>query len=439
MADRILVAFDGDGAGVDTLSWGQCEIWRSMTAVGMSFNLAGAYPVAPGTTVADVAELLRFAVSRHQSLRTRIVVDPDGTVRQVVSAAGEVPLEIFDVDAAKAADEAADVLERYELTIFDYPNEWPVRMAVVCADGVPAHMVVSYCHVATDVHGLHALVADTQTMHGTPQPVTATQPLQQVARQREKSALRQSDAALRHAERLLRTIPGREPGRSTDRRDPRWWQVGYDSPASYPAVLAIAARNRVPTTPVLLAGFAVALCRATDTTTAVTRLMVNNRFRPGLAGSVSPLAQTCLAVIEIGDGSFDEIVGRAWRAATLAGKNAYFDPDRMAELIRRIGRERDADLHVDVCFNDRRRGNLTPGIDRLPTPAELAGLRAAGAVRWERSMAYYDHSIYFHVNDVPDTFDYLLCADTHHLSPADMASMVRCVEDVFVTAAFGPA
>jgi len=49
-------------------------------------------------------------------------------------------------------------------------------------------------------------------------------------------------------------------------------------------------------------------------------------------------------------------------------------------------------------------------------------------------MDNYDHSVFFHINDVPDAFDYLLCADTHRVSPADMESMVRCVEDVFISA-----
>jgi hypothetical protein len=39
------------------------------------------------------------------------------------------------------------------------------------------------------------------------------------------------------------------------------------------------------------------------------------------------------------------------------------------------------------------------------------------------------------VNDVPHAFDYLMCADTHHLSPRDMEAMVRCVEEVLITAA----
>jgi hypothetical protein len=436
MAEPILVPFDGIGSGVDALSWGQGEIWRSMVAVGNSLPLGARFPAAPGTTVASVADMLRFIVSRHQSLRTRIVVDADGTPRQQVATSGKVPLDVVDVTSDNAAvTEAARLLERYERTIFDYPNEWPVRMGVVLVHGVPAHVVAAYSHVATDVFGLDALVAELLAAEaGSDLPALGTQPLEQARQQRGPAARRQNAIALRHAAKVLRAIPGRRFGESTDPREPRWWQIGYHSPASYPAVCAIAARNKVHTTPVLLAGFAVALCRLTGTDVAAMRLMVNNRFRPGFASSVSPLAQSCATAIEVGDSTFDEVVARAWRALTLAGRYSYFDPNEMAELVTAIGRERGADVHVDVCFNDRRRAHLTPTLDHVPTDAELRVAQESSAVRWERPMDNYDHSLFFHINDVPDAFDYLLCADTHRVSPADMESMVRCVEDVFISA-----
>jgi hypothetical protein len=431
MVESILVPFDGDGGGVDTLSWGQWEIWRSMTAVGNSFPLGASFPAAPGTTVASVADMLRFIMSRHQSLRTRIVVGADGVPRQQVATSGQVPLDVVDVTSDNAAAaEAARLLEHYERTIFDYPHEWPVRMGVVLAGGVPAHIVAAYSHVATDVYGLDALVAELLAAEaGSDLPTMGTQPLEQARQQRTPAAQRQNAIALRHADKVLRAIPARRFGESTDRREPRWWQVGYHSPASYPAVWAIAARNKVHTTPVLLAGFAVALARLTGTDVAAMRLMVNNRFRPGFASSVSPLAQSCVTAIEVADSTFDEVVARAWRALTLAGRHSYFDPNQMAELVTAVGRERGADLHVDVCFNDRRRIHLAQ------TETGPAAARRPGTLRWERPLDNYDHAVFFHINDVPDAFDYLLCADTHRVSPAEMESMVRCVEDVFVSAA----
>jgi hypothetical protein len=403
-----------------------------MTAVGASLTLGASFPVAPGATVDGFVAMLGTIMSRHPSLRTRIAIDADGTPHQVVASDGEARLAVVDVAPADADAEAARVLERYERTIFDYPREWPVRMAVVLADGVPAHLIIAYSHAAVDVYGLDALVADLAATG----PDPGLPPLAQVARQRTPAAQRQNTMALRHAAKVLRAIPARRFGVSTDPREPRWYQIGYHSPVSYPAVRAIAARTGVRTTPVLLAGFAVALCRITGTDVAATRLMVSNRFRPGFGTSVSPLAQSSVAAIEVAGRTFDDVVAAAWRTFTLAGRYSYFDPRQMADLVAEIGRERDADVHVDVCFNDRRRTHLdTPPLAEPPTAAALAALRDRSTVRWERPLDNYDHTVFFHVNDVPDAFDYLLCADTHHLSPADMATMVRCVEDVLVTAA----
>ena len=437
MNETILVPFRGDGGGVDTLSWGQCEIWRPMMAVGSSFPLGATIPAPPGTTVASVADMLRFVVGRHQSLRTRIVTDADGTPRQHVATSGSVPLEVVHATGAASADAAAArLLERFTYTNFDYPREWPVRMAVVLDDGTAAHVVAGYCHVATDIQGIDALVADVLA-GGTGVP--GTPPLAQVRQQRTAAALRENAMALRHAAKVLRTIPARRFRESTDPRQPRWWQVGYHSPASHLAVRAIAGRTGVPTTPVLLAGFAVALHRVTGTSVTATKLLVHNRFRPGFATSVSPLAQSNVAAIDVADSTFDEVVGKAWRAMTQAARYSYFDPNQMAELVARVGQERGTDIHVDVTFNDRRRPHpAARPSDGPPTAFELAAAREHATVRWEPPMDTYDHTAYFYVNDVPDTLDFELCADTHRLSPADMETLVRSLEDVFVTAALDP-
>jgi len=437
MNETILVPFQGDGGGVDALSWGQCEIWRPMIAVGSSFPLGATYPAPPGTTVASVADMLRFVVGRHQSLRTRIVTDADGTPRQHVATSGSVPLEVVHVDGDEpAAAEAARLLHRFTHTNFDYPREWPVRMAVVLGNGTAAHVVAGYSHVASDMHGLDALVADALA-GGT--GAIGTQPLAQARQQRTAAAHRENAMALRHAAKVLRTIPTRRFHESTDPRQPRWWQIGYHSPACHLAVRAIAARTNVPSTPVLLAGFAVALHRVTGTAVTATKLLVHNRFRPGFATSVSPLAQSNVAAIDVTDSTFDQVVGAAWRAITQAARYSYFDPTQMAELVAQIGQERGADSHVDVTFNDRRRTRpATRPSDTLPTAAELAAARESATIRWEPPLDTYDHTAYFYVNDVPDTVDYELCADTHRLSPADMETLVRSVEDVLVTAALDP-
>src|SRR5687768_1360350 len=94
--DRVMVRFEGDGAGVDELAWGQWEIWSAMQRQDSWLPVGGCLPLPAGTTVDDMVEELRWHLTRHPSMRTRLRFGPDGEVRQVVASSGEVPLEIVD-------------------------------------------------------------------------------------------------------------------------------------------------------------------------------------------------------------------------------------------------------------------------------------------------------------------------------------------------------
>ena len=65
---RIPVRFSGDGAGTAELSWGQREIWRTMVRQRSWLPIGGWSRLAPGTTLADVAEELRWLMVRYQPL-----------------------------------------------------------------------------------------------------------------------------------------------------------------------------------------------------------------------------------------------------------------------------------------------------------------------------------------------------------------------------------
>ena len=328
---QILIPFEGEGSGVGELSWGQQEIWLAIQHQRSSLGIGGAFPLPQGrATVDDVAADLRFVMARHQSLRTRLRFGADGRPRQVLAESGEVPLEVIDAGDADPADVADEVYLRYHEQLFDYVREWPIRWAVILKRGTATHLVSEICHLAADGLGALAMVADlarrdpvTGLAGG---PVTALTPLEQARRQAAPAGQRQSDAALRYWERLLRTIPARRFADSADKRQPRYWQAYYDSPATDLAVRAIAARVRADSPTILLAAFAVALCRVTGNNPVVAQLVVSNRFRPGLAETVSPVNQTGLCVLDVGGVTFDAVVARAWRSAMGAYKHALLRP-----------------------------------------------------------------------------------------------------------------
>src|SRR5262249_7091320 len=182
IAERILVRFDGEGSGVEELTWAQIGFWQAIEGSGRSRAMGGVAPVPPGFTVDDAVEMLRFIVSRHQALRTRLRFDEPGKPpKQVCETSGEVALEVVDAGDADPAEVAEAVLARYREVDFDYEHEWPVRMAMIRKNGVLTHASALYLHLSMDFGGLVALLADLDArdpVTGAPAgPVTGPTPL----------------------------------------------------------------------------------------------------------------------------------------------------------------------------------------------------------------------------------------------------------------------
>jgi hypothetical protein len=444
VTNRVIVQFEGDGSGVAELSWGQEEIWSVIQDKADSLPMGGARALPPGQTVADVAAGLTFIISRHQSLRTRLRFDPDGHAQQVVHASGEIALEVVDAGHGDPGEVAAAVAAGYKARAFDLSREWPLRMAVITRRGVATHVAEMICHIALDAFGQAALHDDFDRRAERTGPVTAMQPLEQASRQRGPGGRRASEASLRYFERLAASVPDRQFSPSADPRQPRFWQVTIESPAGYQAVRMLAARLGLSTSPVLLAAFAVALTHLTSNQRAALHLVVSNRFRPGLAGSVSPVMQSCLCVLEVAGAPFEEVVRRAWQSALGAYKHAYFDPAAKRELCERLAAERGAEPDWDVIFNDRRvrsrelAGSISGDADDAPcVPVPLRDELTRTTLTWGERNDMPVQKVFLNICDAPGTLRLELWADSHFVSPADMAGLLRRIEGVLVDAALG--
>ncbi|MDQ7910871.1 condensation domain-containing protein [Phytohabitans sp. ZYX-F-186] len=436
--------FEGGGSGVEELSWGQRELWEAMRRQLTWMPMGYALPVPPGTTVDDAVAQLRFMMGRYQSMRTRVRRDPDGRDRQVVAASGEIDLEV--VDAADGEDPAAvaeSVRQRFCAADHDFARDWPVRMAVVRHHGVPTHQVVILCHLVTDGFGALVImreIGDRDLVHGrTPAPpVTTLEPMAQARWEASPAGQREHAAVLRRWEAVLRTIPARRFPGPADPREPRHWQVRLDSPATLLAVRAIRARTTVDTSTILLALFAAAWARVSGTDPVVTRVVAHNRFRRGLAETVSPITHTGLCVIPLDGGTFDETLSTVHRRAMAAYRYAYYDPRALDTLVARVAAERGEELDLSCFFNDRRL--VTRDLTEAPPPADPAEVTAAlsrSRLRWHSQDKPVER-LFATINDEPDTLDYELLADSHHVAPADLAACVRGMEALAVAAAFDP-
>jgi condensation domain-containing protein len=441
MTDKVVVQFAGDGSGVAELSWGQQEIWDVMRGKDSSLPMGGARALPPGQTVADIAAGLRFIMSRHQALRTRLRFGPDGQTQQVVHASGEITLEVVDAGDSDPGEVAAAIAAGYKARIFDYENEWPLRMAVITHQGDATHVAQVVCHIVLDAFGLAALYDDFDHRDERTGPVTAMQPMEQASRQHGPSGRRAHEASMRYFERLAVNSPGFQFKESADPRQPRFWQLTLDSPAGYRAVGTLAARLGVSTSPVLLAAFAIALSSVSASRRVAVHLVVSNRFRPGFADSVSPLMQTCLGVIDT-DGPFEEVVKRAWQSALGAYKHAYYDPEGKTEVADRLTAERGEELDWSVIFNDRRvlsresgnsiSANSVSAADGAPS---IRGELTRTTLTWGDRNDMPQQAVFLSICDVPDTLCCEVWADTNFVSPTDIEGLLRRIETVLVDGA----
>jgi hypothetical protein len=440
---RVTVPFAGEGSGEGPLTWGQRTIWHTIQQQRCSLGVGDASPLPEGTSLESVISAFSFLIGRHQSLRTRVGFDADGRATQVLSERGEVPLEIVDVDDdGDPAAVGAALRRRYHDTEFDYASEWPIRMAVIRHRGAFTHVVALYCHMAVDGSGVDALLGDLANLDfrtgRATAPVAASQPLELAGWQAGPAGRRQSQAAVRHWEQALRTVPARRFPESTDRDEPRFRYVYYNTPATHLAAQRIAARTGTGTSPVLLAAFAVALSRVTGYNPVAAQLIVSNRFRPGMTDFVGTISQTGLCVVDLAGATFDEAVRRAWRSSLNAYRNAYYNPFELDALLARISEERGEQVDVELIFNDRRTEVQREVAKPLPTAGEVRAALPRTTMRWAAQLERAGERFVFHVNDMPDTVDVWMCIDGHCLSRDDTEALLRGFEAVAVEAALDP-
>lgn len=437
----IAVAVAGAGAGEGPLTWAQADHWRGIVKTGRAATLSGAYPMPDGSTLAEQVQLLRFVASRHPALRTRLRLTADGQARQVCSATGRVTLWVVgsrpDSWPAAVAQQVQDLLTTKP---FDYQHEFPVRMAAIMNDGQVSQLVIGYLHLAVDAGGLNALQADVAArdpVTGSPAgPVTAVQPLELAAKQASPAGQRQSAASLRHLERVLRTA---EPALLGQPREgpPEYQAIRYRSPATALALARIVQAQRVPAPSALLALFAISLASQLGTDSVWTMVLVSNRFRPGLADSVSQLVQSSPFVLELAGCTFAEALARTQQGLLQTYKHAYYDGSRRDELIERLERERGRPIQLGCYFNDR------PDEQAPSPPAEPASddeLRAAlGQSGWQdQDGPLPDVPLFVNVDHRSDALAFPVSFDTRYLDRDIVCRIVRGIELVAVSAAISP-
>ena len=437
VTSTVMVPFEGTGGGVAELSWGQAEIWTTMVHQQSWMPIGGPAELPLGKDLDEIVAALGWMLGRHRSLRSRLRFEPDGRVRQEVADRGEAPLLVVDVpDDGDPARVAADVNADFQRPDFDYEHDFPLRMAVVRHRGFIKHLVIEFSHVAMDRAGLVALFRTGlgELLLGTDVdpaalPVThSLDPIDEVAWQRGPAGRRHNKAVQRYWSRQLARVPTNRFGPTEDERRPRHWLATMRSPEAYRAMWSIAARTAVDSSTVLLAAAAIATVRATGRDPAVFQLLVGNRFRPGLADSVSSIVQSCVCVIDVADLEFDEVLARAARSARNAYLNGYFDRAQMEAMIAELGAQRGERIDLTCFFNDRREAhNREPG--RTAPTHETT-------ITWGPHSDTPFEPLFVHINDTADAVVELqLEVDTRYFPPGHMETFMHEFQATLLAAA----
>ena len=449
--DRVAVRFTGAEAGTEPLTWGQKAIWQDMQASGNQFSMGGRFALPAGSTVEDAAARLRGLLGRHAALRMRLATDSAGRLCQEVAASGETGLDVLTVpdDAGRdeAARYAADRMESWPLERFDFFNDWPLRMAVVRHRGACLSLVWALSHLVADGGAHRLLLADllADGTGGREGGGPRRPEILDVARSERTPRLRQlSSRALRYWESQLGHIPAQtfgEPTRPQGQAGQRYRQVRFSSPAAHLAMVAIARRTGTDVSRVTLAVVATAIARATGVNPLTVKVMVNNRFRPGLADVIAPIAQNSVVTIDLGDASIDEVVARARGASLTAGMRAYYDPDELGEVTARLDAQRGYPATVTCRVNDQRamlmRAEEQPPLDEV-TPEQVRRRLEETSLRWLGPRENMHEQANILIENRPGVVSLHMMWDQWSLTDRQVEALLRGVEEVAVEAAFDP-
>jgi Condensation domain len=450
--DRVVVPFSGAEAGTQPLTWGQKAILQDMRDSGNQFSMGGRFELPEGSTVEDAAARLGGLMGRHAALRMRLAAGGAGRPCQEIAGSGRANLDILTIpgDAGRAdtARYAADLMDTWPLERFDFHRDWPLRMAVLRHRGACVYLVWALSHLAADGGGHLLLLADliaAGTAGGAAGRPRRAQ-LPGIAQSEQTPQFRQlSSRAMRYWEARLAGIPAQtfgEPARPAGQAGPRYWQARFSSPAAHLAVLAIAKRTGTDASRVTLALIATAIGRATGVQPLTIKVMVNNRFRPGLADVIAPIAQNSVVTLDVTDTTIDHVVARARGASLTAGMRAYYDPDDLREVMARLDAGRGYPAGITCRVNDQRamimRAEEAAGPGEV-TPELVAHKLAQTSLTWlgERENMHEQANIL--VENRPGVLSLHMMWDRWSLTGQQVEALLRGVEEAAVEAAFDPA
>jgi hypothetical protein len=450
LCEQLRVPFGGDRTGTGPVTFGQHDtlLWVWNGANELAALLFWRLTIPSGARLADIGTALGVLLTRHESLRTRFVAEPEPA--QVVTGPGELLVDVLRVEPALAGAPLPDVenllVDVMRAEGVDIAAGPPLRVTVAVLDGVPTAAVMLCSHVAADLGSLAVIGQQftelvTALTEGRPLPVPATpdhQPLDQAEFERTRVARRRSDTAIRHWAERLRTAPQAmfpvpAPAEPADGH-----LSGFlHSRAGGLALTRIAERTSTGRQAVLLAAVCTVLSVRTGVDRCTFSVLSGNRFRGWLHGYVGALVQDGLLAFDIGGASFDEVVRRVVAATLTANTHALYDIVGLRAAKERITHERGITLNRDFSFNNLSELMSAEADPTASEPTDTTASVAASTVEW-LNWGYFPEMLMCHPVSLGPELVFAMTGNLRQVSKDELESLLHGVDRLLVAAAAGP-
>jgi hypothetical protein len=331
-------------------------------------NLIRLCRVPPVRTLAEVREVLRLLVERHEALRTRFDLT-ENRRQQIVDPAGEPAIDV--VRTADEPDRVNAVVKQLQARSFDLGGQPNWSATVLLGErGVPHHVAMCLHHVLVDWHGINRLECDLTSLVGgdrqARQLVLDRPRLRPTDLAWEQRSPRSRERQQRSLEHWCRVLAEAAHNPSPAAQAPGRMDFYLRSEDMWRALQAALRRDQVTLQSVLLALAALAAAGVSGTRTPVLGLTVSNRHDRRWREIVSNLAQGVLLPVPLDpiSQSFTDLIHIVHRQVMTCMRHAVFDPDELAAFLSTRG------VPTPTCDCQFNHLPARPGVGRELPPAD---------------------------------------------------------------------
>ncbi|MDT8911803.1 condensation domain-containing protein [Amycolatopsis sp. PS_44_ISF1] len=429
------LSFGSDAAKRETATWSQRLLWNDaqwLMPDDAYFNIEVEVPLPGAVSRRQVLDAMGLLLSRHDTLRTQVYLDDSGELLQDVVKTGSVPVRVErDEDPDSAAKR---ILKEMRTSPFRFPGELPLRIAVLEDGAAPRRLLMVLSHILFDRTGVDLLTADLERLVSNAElPGPGVQPVSRAVFERSAEGAELSERAVGlWLETMASAPPSTFDGSLGKPAELRFVRVEMASPAAATALELLSSRLNVTNSTVLLSSVATVLAAITGRDTILFKLIVGNRFLPGLAELAGITVGNALVAVKTNGCSLSEIAAVTSRSYLNAQAHAQCDPVRLAEAIRSADRRRGAVTRFGTFFNDSRLSRPEAVSEAEPSIEDAEGQKALTRIRTVAGWQRQNLEFFFEPYSGADCEVFSVIVDTELVSEEHAHEFLRTLESLLL-------